>query len=350
MQFLTEQVATESRNQMIMPATRNDQLRLARVEQLQFEQHLQKVRRFLEKRPLMEWADSRPETVLRLILSEIEESLVELLSDIVQGKASDKLRIKVETALLQLRSFPLHSEEQYNTEKIISFFSEVYDQLFLILGFASTAQLDFNFDKVYNHINGQGNRSDVFDRLKLLAAGVLDSNPVAALEEYLIVWGSMATHQEWQIDSAAIMQMVLDKNEQNYPEKYFKLLQYIITPDGRLVKVPLTKEEFGAAFDHRVRCLRLIRRALKLAKLDRVTGMVPTDHLKYEALILNHQDEKSFRFLAIDLVATLGKNSQVFTFEQLVSIESEMHRVVAGRPFTSGEIYPGTTNEILIAR
>lgn len=350
MKLFAEQVVVEPRKIIVAPTTRNDQLHLARVEQLQFEHHLRKVRTFLEKRPLMEWADSRPETVLRLILSEIEECLVELLADIVQGKSSDSLKSKVETALLQLQSFPLHSEEQYNTEKVISFFSEVYDQLFLILGFASTTQLDFNFDKVYSHINGQGNRSDVFDRLKLLAAGVLDSNPVAALEEYLIVWGSLATHQEWQIDSAAIMQMVLDKNEQNYPEKYFTLFQYIISPDGRLIKVPLKKEEFGAAFDHRVRCLRLIRRALKLAKLERVAGMVPTDYLKYEALILNHQDEKSFRFLTIDLVATLGKNGQVFTFEQLVSIESEKHRAVAGKPFASGEIYPSTTNEILIAR
>ncbi len=348
MQFLAEQVAIESRNQMIMPATRNDQLRLARVEQLQFEQHLKKIRRFLEKRPLMEWADSRPETVLRLILSEIEECLVELLGDIVQGNLSGKLKTKVETALMQLRSFPMHSEEQYNTEQIISFFSEVYDQLFLILGFSTVTQLDLNFDRVYSHINGQGNRSDVFDRLALLAAGVLDSNPVAALEEYLIVWGSMATHQEFQIDSVAIMQMVLDKNEQNYPEQYFKLFQYIIAPDGKLVKVVLEKEEFGAAFDHRVRCLRLIRRALKLAKMDRSTGMVPTDHMKYETLILNHQNEKSFRFLAIDLVASLGKNGQSFTFEQLVAIENEPHRVVVGRPIANGEIFPGTTKEILI--
>lgn len=350
MKFFAEQIVMEPRKIVVAPTIQNDQLRLARVEQLQFEQHLQKVRRFLEKRPLMEWADSRPEKVLRLILSEIEECLVELLANIVQGNVSDTLRIKVEAAILQLRSFPSHTEEQYNTEQVISFFSEVYDQLFLILGFASTTQLDFNFDNVYSHINGQGNRSDVFDRLKLLATGVLDSNPMAALEEYLIVWGSMATHQEWQIDSAAIMQVVLDKNEKNYSEKYFKLFQYIISPDGRLLRVPLEKEEFGAAFDHRVRCLRLIRRALRLAKVDRIAGMVSTDHLKYETLILNHRDQNSFRFLAIDLVASLGENGRKFTFEQLVQIENEPHRLVAGKPIATGEIFPGTTNEILIAR
>ena len=350
MQFSAEQQLVHLNNGVTMPSIRNDQLRLAGMEQLKIEQHIIKVRKFISAREVMRWADSRPDKILSLLLSEIEECLADYLDNLSQGTTSSKLRAKVATALQKLQTFPTQTEEQDNVEKVTRFFLEAYDQLFLILAFANTHQLDMDFNRVYQHINGQGNRSDVFDRLRLLAGGVLDSNPIAALEEYLIVWGSMVTHQELQIDSTAIMQLVLDKNEQNYPEQYFKAFQYVISPEGKLIKIVLEEDEFGEAFDHRVRCLRLIRRALKLAKMDRTAGMAPSDHLKYETLILNHQDEKSFRFLAIDLVASLGKNGKRFTFDQLVQIESESHRVVAGRPIANGEIFPGTTNEILIAR
>ncbi len=349
MQLRTVEVKGLTKQPIHVPEVIHDRLRVVPVEQLNFANHLEKVKKFLKLRPVMEWADSRPDAIYRLILSEIEECLVEIQTISSSVNYSGKLNERIKTALLEVRNFPKQTEEQYSIDQFLRFYSEVYDLLVLVLDYASSNHLDMNFDRVYERINGQGNRSDVFDRFKLLAGGVFDSNPVAAIEEMMIILGSIVVHQEMQVDSTSIMQSVLNKNERNYPAEYFEAFHYIVSTEGKLTLVVLNRDEFGVAFNHRVRCLRLIRNALKLAKIDRSTGMLSDDHFKYKMLILNHRDENSFKLLAIDLVASLGKNGRQFTYNQLVAVESEPHRVVSGLKPTELHVKSGYRGEIVIA-
>lgn len=304
-------------------------LRRERVEQLDLEKLQLEVEKFLKKRPLMIWADKRSNVMKTLLLSEIDELLVELLAQSKLAGGSQRLLNRLNKAHISIQEL-VSKQDDADTTQMLRTFLEAYDLLFLSFGYASSNRIDLDFDRVYSEINGQGARNNAFERMQLLAAGVMDAQPAVAIEELLVVWSSLVSHQELYLDPNWIMGAVLRKDANNYPEEYFQFEHIYWNEAGKLETGSLELDEAEIAFDHRVRMLRLIRRALKLAQQDREMGLRREDHAQYAQLILNHRDQTSFSTLAKRLTVTLGQQGRVFTFEQLVSVESEPHRVVKG--------------------
>lgn len=316
-----------------------NRVRQERVSQLSLEQLQRKIAKFLAERPLMAWADARTVEMKTLLLSEIDELLVELIAQAALVGGSQRLQKRLTKARISMQALILGSrQEDEDAAQLFKVFLEAHDLLFLSLGYAASSLADVNFDQVYSQVNGQGARDDTFERMRLLAAGVAEKHPVAAMEQLLVTWSSFITHQEQYLDAGWVMDRVLEKDDRNYPKEYFTFEHRYWNESGELVIGKLELDEAEQAFNHRVRMLRLIRRAIKLTGKTRELGMDPQDHQPYTGLILNHRDRTSFATLAKRLTASFGQQGRIFSFEQLVSVESEPHRIVTGLP----------TQEILI--
>jgi len=325
-----------------------------RVKSLDLESIYQRVNKWLLERPLMEEHDKKKD-VFRLILTEIDEFLADLVAnyttrDDVTG-AGDYLGQRLERVRALGKIIPDQTAEKQQFKQWLQLFSEALDQVFFIMSHAVGNQIQLDYEAIYSRINGQGNRSNTFENLKILASGILDVDPSVAMQEYLTICGSMMAHLETFIDPRYVIEKILRKNDRNHPAEVYQFNQVVFDPDlGKEVSIELPPEERDEAFANRIRSMRIIRRAIEIAKplnADVVQASLVTEHLH---LILNHRDRSRFTTLAVNLVDSLGQHGKLFTYENLIAVEAEPHRVIPGLKPIELQITPQSKGEILIVR
>lgn len=324
-----------------------------RVESLDFESIYQLVEEWLLQRPLMLDHDKQ-KGVFKLILAEIDEFITDLIKNyttrIDESGKDDYLRQRLERVHLLAKNFSGQTEEEHQFKQWLQLYTEALDQVFFIMGHAVGNQIQLNYDSIYSRINGQGNQSAIFDNLRLLASGILDVNPTIAMQEYLTTCGSMIAHLEMFVDPKYVIRKIIDKNDKNHPVDVYQFNQVVFDPNlGEEVIIALLPEERDEAFADRIRKMRLIRRAVELAKPDsaeHIQASLVTEHLD---LIINHRDRSKFRILAMSLVDSLGQHGKLFTYDLLVAVESEPHRVIPGLKSTELQITSQSRGEIVIA-
>lgn len=320
--------------QVFLPSHKRYEQQLNRVDSLGLESIYYEVENWLKKRPLMLENDKRKD-IFKLILAEIDEYVADLFltftsKDDSSGKG-DYLKLRLSNIRSISKNYPNSTEEEWQFKQWLRLFSEAFDEIFFIMGHAIGNQIQFDYTSIYGQINGQGNRSNVEDELRLLASGILDIDPTVALQRYLVVCSSKITHLRMFIDPRYVIKNIIDKNSRNHPEEVYQNNQVIFDQTlGREIMIELLPEEQDEAFANRILGMRLIRRAVEIAQ--------PVDQAKVQSeivkqtlwMILNHRDKTKIYSLAEYLVRTLGQDGKVFSFNRLMGLEADSHRVVPG--------------------
>lgn len=266
-----------------------------RIDDLNLPQLKKMVETWLKSSPLIIASDARKAVVAQLLLSETHEYVAEL-------------------------------ETEFNSfEDWLLCFMEGGDQAVIALSFAIAHWLSLNFDRIKDGIDGQGSASRIFENLGQVA-GDIDQYPEAAtIEEFLILWSSAITRLPKYLSMPEVMTAILTKNRNNYPPEYFQVFF-----KGKW----LTPEEQIPAYEHRVRCLRLIRDYLKIIRQPRPLGLMPEDHRRFAHLITNHlQPESSFLAILDSLAQQMvreGQASSIFSATNLLLRKEQSVQTTAG--------------------
>ena len=181
---------------------------------------------WLADKPVMDFVNKQDnELIFKLLLGEIEEKIEE---------------------------HQLRGSDAANIEKEIL---EFVDLLIFISTMAINGnQEPFSEIRYASHLRLAkiANSSGVYERLKELAAEILENNDRRSFEEFFAISVSLAVNFPIKIDLSKAFNAVLEKNRRNYPAEYFQATDFF---SGE----KLSAEEMVLKYSHVRRCLKLLR-------------------------------------------------------------------------------------------
>lgn len=245
---------------------------------------------------------------------------------IALGEPREPRELWIESDRLKERVVPLLGGEVIELRDEVEIFNgaafekimlEVVDVFFFLNTFIFGNHLEIDFDKIKRNIINGTIESGSIDRLLQMCGDLRDYPNANTVEEIQTLLSSIATSFEDYYPLAEVLKGKIKINTANYPIEVTRPYR-----DG----VAIPREEWLRAFDHAVRCLKLIRRANMLTGKTKDTRLLKGDYEKYRQFVLDYQTpEQTFLSLAKQLAVDYNLDIKI-----LLQIEQEPHRIGPG--------------------
>lgn len=243
---------------------------------------------WIEERPLLRWSDRRLQVVRNLIMGEIQEFLAE---------------------------YPHHTNDGPVWNDV---YKEIMDVLFFNVSLLSGNQVEVDPHFIRHGLNGQGDSFGVYYQMIQIAGNMSQKTYIQDSHQLMILWVSAISRLPISREAKVVLRWVIQKNTGNYPKSLMQV-------NG------MKEDEYEAAFQHRIRCLRLIRHANKLRGAIRPHGLEYGDYADYKQDILDHLHNEASWLALVNKLALRYKLDR----NALLSIEGEVHKAVPGIMLTN---------------